>query len=232
MNRTLLAGLLGGALGLLVLGAPAFADHAGCRSDVCVTRDDRAQWVMVFSLNECGQLVLESRGRSANYVAAGSIHPDGLCLADLDRGRTGYRIVVTSDRPFCVPPGFARRQAFRTPAHWSAGHSRRLCRLLGVRPGIVRVTAYAGEPAWPHHRHADDGVPCVHRGWPWTGVEHSDRVFVDGVFAGHGFAALVRIAAGGHRVTVVSAQGRKVTRWVSFPASSCGTACRIELACR
>lgn len=212
--------------------APALADH-NCEAEACYAQAERPQWVMEFALDDCGQLVLASRGRSAEYIAVGGRHHHkSVKHGQAKRGARGYNIVVVSEEPFVLPRHFGRHQTFVVGSKWKGDDTRRLCRLMGVRPGVVRVTVTACEPEYFESRRDVRVGYCPHDAWPWAGLERADKVYVDGSFRGAGFAALLDVSGGGHRVTVVTGGGRKLTRWVSFPTSDCGSSCRLELVCR
>jgi hypothetical protein len=189
-----------------------------------LARADRPAWVMVFSLDEHGELVLETRGRTGVYVSRELPVVEECRMARCDRegGARGFSIMVTSNRPFALPHGFARHQVFRVTPHapWRNEHTRRLCQLLGVPVGSVRVTVHSwSRLEAPGCGHAVCARSCTHAGWPWVGLAKGDRVYVDGGFVGCGVSALFAVSAGPHRVTVVTERGRKDTRWVSFPAA-------------
>jgi hypothetical protein len=231
MKRT--SSLLVAAALVAALGAsrPALAGGACAHGDQPY---ERCQWVMVFTVDGEGHLVLETRGSSGVYVSAGQ-PPSDLCDrigCGHVRPSCGYSIVVSSDRPFALPRGFQRRQAFCVagPAPWRAEHSAKLCRLLGVQHGSVRVQV---------HRWASTDcaygppTPCLQAGWPWFELSDADRVFVDGCFVGRGPLALSSAAPGRHRITVLTVTGRKVSRWVVLPAHARHSACnRGGAACR
>jgi len=221
-----------GLTGLLCAAGPSAvrADHF-CDADVCFVRADRPQWVMVFSVTGGGDLTLERGGRSAVFVGAGSSHRDCFASGGRRMHGGGYHVVVTSDRPFGLPRNFARSQSFQVRSQWGSQHTKRLCRLLGVRPGSVHVAAFAFEPEFRRRRDQHTTV-CGHSAWPWAGLHGEDQVYVDGIFRGLGVSALIRVSSGGHRVTVVSSEGRKQSRWVAFGTSSCEPTCPVRLACR
>lgn len=231
MKRT--SSLLMVAALVAALGAsrPALAGGACARGDQPYAR---CQWVMVFSVDGEGRLVLETRGSSGIYVSAGQPHSELCDLIGCRNGRPscGYSIVVSSDRPFALPRGFERRRAFhaRGPEPWRAEHSVKLCRLLGVQHGSVRVQVHNwGSTGCAYGPHSS----CFQGGWPWSGLSGADRVFVDGRFVGRGPLALSAATPGRHRITVLTVTGRKVSRWVVLPAHDGHSACnRGGAACR
>lgn len=215
----------------LCLAAPGTLRANGlCPGEVCVVRSSGPQWVMVFALDDCGALVQVSRGRSAEYVPATRGRHDA-CVAPGRPTVAGLQIVVASDRPFCLPRDFDLH-AFHAGHAWNSGHTRRLCRLLEIRPASVRVSVHkVGRPIHAPCAYRTCTGPCGHRVWPWSEVEREDRVYIDGGFAGLGLSALLHVASGPHRVTVVTHLGRKTTRWVTFPSRG-HEICERERACR
>lgn len=210
---------------------PALADH-DCEESGCYTQASSPQWVMTFSLDSDGQLLFEGSGRSADYMLEGAVVHHRASRRNVE-DEPVYRIVVASDQPFCLPVGFPRHQAFPVRSQWRPEHSQRLCRLLGVRPGAVRVVATSCGPVYVKPRqHRARVVARAHTAWPWCEVNRADRIYIDGRFSGEGFAALVDVSVGPHRVTLVTSQGHKTTRWVTFPDGRCGSECDQRVVCR
>lgn len=184
---------------------------------------ERPSWVMVFSLGHDGRLDLLSSGRTGTYVSPHSRYSGVSCDPGHHSSSCRFEIVVYSDAPFALPPGFARQHRFRVDKHgWDEAHSRKLCRMIGVRPERVRVVVHRTEvrslPVCDH-------VPSLLGAQLWAGITSGGRVYVDGAFRGSGVEALLSVEPGRRRISVVTTSGHKYSDWVAFPVSACEPYC-------
>lgn len=196
---------------------------------------DRASWVMVFSLDDEGRLFKSTRGRTGEFVTRDVPLSDvfAACNPGCADAFCEWQIVVRSEVPFVAPAGSNRDPLFHVGRRgWKQGDSRRLCRMLGLRPERTRVTVHRVEPRGQRScRHEWDSFTAR----VWADVSAGGRVYIDGSYQGQGPAVLLSVAAGPRRLTVVSDSGHKYSGWVSFPLTPypCGPACDTPArACR
>jgi hypothetical protein len=181
-------------------------------------RVERPSWVMVFGVDVEGRLQLQTESRTGVFVSLDL--PSATVYDQVGWGQQGpecaWQLVVISDVPFALPRQFARQEGFRIDrsGHWSALDSRKLSRLLGLRPEAMHVSLCpVVRPGFQAYLY-EGGVFSAQ---VQAGLLCGGQVYIDGRFLGRGAGVLVGVTPGRRRLTVVTEDGRKCSQWVSFP---------------
>lgn len=181
-------------------------------------RVERPSWVMVFGVDLDGRLEFQTASRTGVFISLDL--PAATVYDQVGWGQQSpdcaWQLVVISDVPFALPRRLARQEGFYVDrsGHWSAQNSRKLSRLLGLRPEAMRVSLCpVARPRVQAYFH-EGGVFSAQL---QAGLLCGGQVYVDGRFIGRGSAVLLGVAPGRRRLTVVTDDGRKCSQWVSFP---------------